>query len=95
MKNWEISEKDKEIQNDFMRRVRALNDGKELYATVQTFGCQQNEADSERIAGMLEAMGYTIVDDPKNADVIMVNTCAIREHAEQRALSITGQFKHL
>lgn len=95
MKNWEISEKDKEIQNEFMRRVRTLNEGKELFATVQTFGCQQNEADSERIAGMLEAMGYTIVDDPKIADVIMVNTCAIREHAEQRALSITGQFKHL
>jgi tRNA-2-methylthio-N6-dimethylallyladenosine synthase len=95
MKNWEISEKEREIQKNYMDRVRSVNEGKELKATVQTFGCQQNEADSERIAGMLEAMGYGIVDSPEEADVIMVNTCAIREHAEQKALSVTGQFKHL
>ena len=62
---------------------------------VQTFGCQQNEADSERLAGMAEAMGYAMTDTPQDADLILINTCAVREHAEERALSITGQFKHL
>ncbi|MBP3919835.1 MAG: tRNA (N6-isopentenyl adenosine(37)-C2)-methylthiotransferase MiaB [Clostridia bacterium] len=62
---------------------------------IQTFGCQQNEADSERLAGMAEEMGYVPVDTPDGADLILINTCAVREHAEERALSITGQFKHL
>jgi len=62
---------------------------------VQTFGCQQNEADSERLAGMAEAMGYAPAETAADADLILINTCAVREHAEERALSITGQFKHL
>ena len=62
-------------------------------ACVITFGCQQNENDSERIAGALEACGYEITDDSDIADVIIINTCAIREHAEIRALSEAGQFK--
>ncbi len=64
-------------------------------ACVVTFGCQQNEADSEKLRGMAQAMGYDVVDDVKNADLIVVNTCAVREHAEQKALSIIGQYKHL
>ena len=62
---------------------------------VVTYGCQQNEADSERIAGMLSSMGYEKTADESDADVIIVNTCAVREHAEKRALSVTGQYKHL
>ncbi len=62
---------------------------------VLTFGCQQNEADSEKLAGMAQDMGYELCDDPADADLIAVNTCAIREHAEQKALSIVGQYKHL
>ena len=62
---------------------------------VQTFGCQQNEADSERLRGMAHAMGYTDAETPEDADLILVNTCAVRDHAEKRALSVTGQFKHL
>ena len=64
-------------------------------ACVVTYGCQQNEADSERIAGMLQAMGYEKTDKEEDADIIVVNTCAVRDHAEQRALSITGGYKHL
>ena len=64
-------------------------------AFVLTFGCQQNESDSEKIAGMAVEMGYDITKTPEDADLIMVNTCAIREHAEQKALSIVGQYKHL
>ena len=54
---------------------------------IQTLGCQQNEADSERMAGLATLMGYKAVDDPEDARLIFVNTCAIREHAEKRALS--------
>ena len=62
---------------------------------VLTFGCQQNVADSEKLSGMARDMGYELCDDPADADLIAVNTCAIREHAEQKALSIVGQYKHL
>ncbi len=83
-----------ERQYDYMARVREWNpDG--LKAHILTFGCQQNEADSERIAGMAVKMGYTLTDDVKKADLIVINTCAVREHAELKALSITGGFKHL
>ncbi len=80
---------------EYMLKVKELNKNLSLKAYVLTFGCQQNEADSEKLSGMAEAMGYGIVDKPDDADLIVVNTCAIREHAEQKALSTVGQFKHL
>ena len=73
----------------------AMESGRARRAFVLTFGCQQNEADSEKIAGMAAAMGYEITDAPEDADLIVVNTCAVREHAEKRALSTVGQYKHL
>ncbi len=90
-----------EAQNAYLGRVREDNEqyekesGHRRLAFVLTFGCQQNEADSEKLAGMCEAMGYEITKAPEGADLILVNTCAIREHAEQKALSIIGQYKHL
>lgn len=94
------TEEEIEFQKECTERVRALNyeaisTGKRRNACIVTYGCQQNEADGERIAGMAREMGYTIVDEPENADLIVVNTCAVREHAEQKALSITGGYKHL
>lgn len=62
---------------------------------IQTFGCQQNEADSERLAGLAELMGYRQAGTPEEASLILVNTCAIREHAEKKALSIVGEYKHI
>ena len=62
---------------------------------IRTFGCQQNEADSELLAGLCEAMGYVPRSDPEEAKLILVNTCAIREHAEKKALSVIGSFKHI
>jgi len=62
---------------------------------VQTFGCQQNEADSERMAGLCAMMGYRKAAVPEEADLILVNTCAVREHAEKKALSIIGTYKHI
>ena len=69
--------------------------GKEKRAFIMTFGCQQNEADSEKIRGMTDAMGYARTDTAENADLIILNTCAIREHAELKALSIIGSYKHV
>ncbi len=71
------------------------NNHRRKKAFVLTFGCQQNEADSERLSGMAVAMGYELTQSPDNADFIVVNTCAIREHAELKALSTVGQYKHL
>ncbi|MBQ8474549.1 MAG: tRNA (N6-isopentenyl adenosine(37)-C2)-methylthiotransferase MiaB [Clostridia bacterium] len=62
---------------------------------IQTLGCQQNEADSERMAGLATLMGYRYVTDPEDARLIFINTCAIREHAEIRALSFIGEYKHI
>ena len=62
---------------------------------IQTFGCQQNEADSERMAGWAGAMGYVRTPTPDDADLILVNTCAIREHAEKKVFSIVGQYSHV
>lgn len=88
-------------QFEYMNVIKAENDrfalenGFRKGAFVMTFGCQQNEADSEKIAGMAESMGYEIISSPENAYLIVVNTCAIREHAELKALSTIGQYKHI
>src|SRR3954468_24043124 len=60
---------------------------------VETYGCQMNVSDSELMLGKLAAEGYVPVDRPDGADVILVNTCAIREHAEQRVLGRLGELK--
>ncbi len=61
---------------------------------IETFGCQQNEADSERLAGMCVLMGYRPAESLEEAKLILLNTCAIREHAEKKALSIIGDTGH-
>ena len=60
---------------------------------VETYGCQMNVSDSELILGKLADVGYSQVDSPDGADVILVNTCAIRDHAEQRVLGRLGELK--
>ena len=68
--------------------------GVQPLALVDTYGCQQNEADSEQIRGMLREMGYAFTEDTSVADVIVINTCAIREHAELRVLGNVGALTH-
>ena len=82
-------------QQEYIRAVAELNEGKELFAFVDTYGCQQNEADSEIIRGILHEMGYEMTDDEKCADVIIINSCAVREHAEQRVLGNVGALVHV
>ena len=62
---------------------------------IETYGCQMNKADSELIAGMLEGFSCRSVDSPEEADIILVNTCTVRENAEKRAISRLSQFKGL
>jgi tRNA-2-methylthio-N6-dimethylallyladenosine synthase len=64
-------------------------------AYIETYGCQMNVADSDLIVGVLGASGYDRTDDPASADVVLVNTCAVRDHAEQRVLSRVGELKAL
>ena len=64
-------------------------------AFVDTYGCQQNEADSERIRGYLKQMGFGFTDDEERARIIVINTCAIREHAEQRVFGNVGALVHV
>ena len=63
-------------------------------AYVETYGCQQNEADSEQIRGILERCGYGFTDSAEGADLVVVNTCAIREHAAQRVFGNVGALVH-
>ena len=63
-------------------------------AYVETYGCQQNEADSERLRGLLSQCGYSMTDSAEEADVVIMNTCAIREHAEQRVFGNLGALTH-
>ena len=72
----------------------AMRDGPRTYA-VRTFGCQMNEHDSERAAGILEAVGYRRASDPMDADLVLLNTCAVRENADERLYGTLGHLKGL
>ena len=91
-----ISKEDLENQLSFCDKIRAYWHGRETVpcAYVETYGCQQNEADSERIRGILSESGYSITDTAEGADVVVMNTCAIREHAEQRVFGNLGALTH-
>ena len=65
------------------------------YYHVLNYGCQMNESDSEHYAGQLEEMGYAPTDSPAAADVIVVNTCCVRESAELRILGKIGELKRV
>lgn len=81
---------------DICREIRNRFDseGKSPLAMVDTYGCQQNEADSERIRGYLAEMGCAFTRDENEADIVVVNSCAIREHAEMRILGNVGALNH-
>ena len=81
-------------QNEIIQQIAQDNQGKQLYAVVDTYGCQQNEADSEILKGMLLGMGYNLVEDENVADIVILNSCAVREHAEQRVLGNVGALVH-
>ena len=91
-----ISEAQLNQQLDYCHKIRALWHERNTtpLAYVETYGCQQNEADSEKIRGMLIEGGYAITDSAEGADVVVMNTCAIREHANQRVFGNLGALTH-
>ena len=84
-----------EEQTALCRRLREALPPGEHFAMVDTYGCQQNESDSEVLRGFLREMGYAITDDEQRADVIVVNTCAVREHAQMRVFGNVGALTHV
>lgn len=75
------------------KKYEGLGRNKTYY--VKTYGCQMNEHDSENIAGLLESMGYVKSDDLYESDLIILNTCSIRENAHNKAFGMLGRIKHL
>lgn len=91
-----LDEAQLERQREYTRQLAALHQqrGKPVYALVDTFGCQQNVADSQHILGMLRDMGCQFTDDAAHADIVVLNTCAIRDHAEKRVYGNLGALTH-
>ena len=83
-------------QREFTEKIHAMHQarGRTPLALVDTFGCQQNVADSQHILGMLRDMGCEFTDDAARADIVVMNTCAIRDHAEKRVYGTLGALTH-
>lgn len=91
-----ISPEESAKQRDFSEKVRKIFAERENPPTahVHTFGCQQNVSDGEKIKGMLAQMGCGFSDSPEGADIVIFNTCAVRENAEDRVFGNLGALKH-
>lgn len=92
-----ISEDEIKLQKDYIEKMKQINSrlDKKPLAFVETYGCAQNESDSEKLKGMLFDMGYDFCETTKEADLILYNTCAVRENAELRVFGNIGAVKHL
>ena len=82
-------------QRDFVipEQMSRIGEGKKYY--IRTYGCQMNEHDSEVMGGILSEMGFTTTDQVDEADIILLNTCAVRENAENRVFGEIGHLKSL
>ena len=91
-----VPEADLARQRDFEEKICAMFAARQAHpvACVDTFGCQQNVADGQKLMGMLGECGFTFTNDPKEADLVILNTCAVREHAEQRVFGNLGLLTH-
>ncbi len=93
-KRVEITPEQRQRQLEFCARIRETIAHRPHYALVDTYGCQQNESDSEILRGWLAECGYRPTEDEALADVIAINTCAVREHAERRVFGNVGALTH-
>ena len=84
-----------DINNEltYLDKVKKINEGKNPKYYILTMGCQLNENDSEKISGMIENMGYTLTDDILDADLVVYNTCCVRENAEEKLFGKLGEVK--
>ena len=91
-----IPQADLDRQRGFEEKIKGMFAAREAHpvACVDTFGCQQNVADGQKLMGMLEVCGFTFTEDPKEADLVILNTCAVREHAEDRVFGNLGILTH-
>ena len=89
-----MNEKEIEEQKEYIEKVKELNNTKLKYY-ILTMGCQLNENDSEKIVGMVEQMGYTESKDFKDADLYLINTCCVRENAEEKLFGKIGELKRI
>ena len=78
---------------EYIEKVKKINEGKNLKYNVFTMGCQLNENDSEKICGMAEKMGYTKTENIADADLVIYNTCCVRENAEEKIFGKLGEIK--
>ncbi len=99
MFNSELQQNKSTTQNEYLELIAelmAIRKRSDIpLAYVRTYGCQQNVADSERIKGMLDKAGFSFTDKPEDADFILFNTCAVREHAEDRVFGNVGALKNI
>ena len=93
----EARTRDKREYNRFTFKIDSSIEKKYVGKTyfVKTYGCQMNEHDSENISALLEALGFSKVDDYMDADLVLLNTCSIRENAHNKAFGMLGRLKHL
>lgn len=86
-------------QSEYLNLISTIMDSRKIgdkpIAFIHTYGCQQNVADGERIKGMLQVAGFEFSDKPDDADLILFNTCAVREHAEDRVFGNVGALKNI
>ena len=80
-------------QNEYIENIRLKNADRSKKALIITYGCAQNETDSDKLYGMLYKMGYKKTDDEKKADIVIVNTCSVRENAELKVYGKIGSLK--
>lgn len=96
-----IDERETERQKDYIKKLAAFTSaffevhGRKPRANTETYGCQQNENDTERIRGILNEAGYEFCDRAEEADLVVYNTCAVRENAEQKVFGRIGILKHI
>ena len=96
-----IDEKEISEQKEYIKKIKEYTDnfrkekGRAPLANTETYGCQQNENDTERIRGVLFEAGYEFCDVAEEADLVIYNTCAVRENAEQKVFGRIGILKHI
>ncbi len=95
-----VSREEMALQEEYLLKLQTKNaretaeSGRQPLAFVDTYGCQQNVADSQSIRGLLDRMGYGTAESENDADLIVINTCAVREHAEKRVFGNIGALCH-
>lgn len=82
-----------ESELEYIEKVKKINEGKNLKYLILTMGCQLNENDSEKLCGMIEEMGYTKTEDLSESDLVVFNTCCVRENAEDKLFGKLGEVK--